>query len=96
MPLVAGRSGSSRARRLVLSVQSPEHYIALVRQIAAQRPGLLMRVSVMLALTPERHTDEDALKHILLSWRRVVTQSRRWLSGVPPFLVVLLAEFSSM
>lgn len=68
-----------------LSVQSPEHFIALVRQIAVQRPGLLMRVSVMLALTPERHKDEDALKHMLLSWRRVVTQSRRWLSGIPPF-----------
>ena len=44
-----------------------------------------MRVSVMLALIPERHNDEDALKHMLLSWRRVVTQSRRWLSGIPPF-----------
>lgn len=44
-----------------------------------------MRVSVMLALIPERHNDEDALKHMLLSWRRVVAQSRRWLSGIPPF-----------
>lgn len=43
-----------------------------------------MRVSVMLALTPEQHNDEDALKHMLLSWRRVVMQSRRWLSGIPP------------
>lgn len=67
-----------------LCVQTPEHFAVLVRQIAVQRPGLLMRVSVMLALTPEQHNDEDALKHMLLSWRRVVMQSRRWLSGIPP------------
>lgn len=85
-PLFAGRSDSCESSQgWYLSVQSPEHFIALVRQIAVQRPGLLMRVSVMLALTPERHKDEDALKHMLLSWRRVVTQSRRWLSGIPPF-----------
>ncbi|MEG2664814.1 MAG: hypothetical protein RSE33_18750 [Hafnia sp.] len=86
VPLFAGRGDSCESSQgWYLSVQSPEHYIAVVRQIAAQRPGLLMRVSVMLALTPERHNDEDALKHMLLSWRRVVTQSRRWLSGIPPF-----------
>lgn len=77
-PLFAGRSDSCESSQgWYLSVQSPEHFIALVRKIAVQRPGLLMRVSVMLALTPERHKDEDALKHMLLSWRRVVTQSRR-------------------
>ena len=85
-PLFAGRGDSCESSQgWYLSVQSPEHYSALVRQIAVQRPGLLMRVSVMLALIPERHNDEDALKHMLLSWRRVVTQSRRWLSGIPPF-----------
>lgn len=85
-PLFAGRGDSCESSQgWYLSVQSPEHYIALVRQIAVQRPGFLMRVSVMLALIPERHNDEDALKHMLLSWRRVVTQSRRWLSGIPPF-----------
>ncbi|WP_233638674.1 hypothetical protein, partial [Citrobacter cronae] len=85
-PLFAGRGDSCESSQgWYLSVQSPEHYIALVRQLATQRPGLLMRVSVMLALAPERHNDEDALKHMLLSWRRVVAQSRRWLSGIPPF-----------
>lgn len=40
-PLFAGRSGSCESSQgWYLSVQSPEHYIALVRQIAAQRPGL--------------------------------------------------------
>ncbi|MBP8543919.1 MULTISPECIES: OmpA family protein [unclassified Citrobacter] len=85
-PLFAGRGDSCESSQgWYLSVQSPEHYNALVRRIAVQRPGLLMRVSVMLALIPERHNDGDALKHMLLSWRRVVTQSRRWLSGIPPF-----------
>lgn len=85
-PLFAGRGDSCESSQgWYLSVQSPEHYIDLVRQLATQRPGLLMRVSVMLALAPERHNDEGALKHMLLSWRRVVAQSRRWLSGIPPF-----------
>ncbi|EIX6435551.1 OmpA family protein [Salmonella enterica] len=83
--LFTGRASSCEGPQgWYLNAQTPERFLSLVRQLAVQRPGLLMRVSVMLALLPEQHSDEDALRQMLTGWQRVVAQSRRWLSGVPP------------
>ncbi|WP_318367402.1 OmpA family protein [Enterobacter sp.] len=83
--LFVGRASSCECPQgWYLNASTPTHFLSLVRKLAAERPGLLMRVSVMLALIPEHHNDEDALRQMITGWRRVVAQSRHWLPGVPP------------
>ncbi|ELY6346840.1 OmpA family protein [Cronobacter muytjensii] len=61
----------------------------LAQQLAAVRPALISQISILLAVAPERHTEEARFTGSLREWRRSITQCRAWLNGLPPVWSVI-------
>jgi len=67
-----------------LVVQLPEHLPALAQHLATERPALISRISVLLALVPEHHQRLDDFTQSLRAWHRAIAQCKAWFSGIPP------------
>lgn len=70
-----------------LPVEQSEQLPLLAQHLAAERPALLAQISVLLAVVPEQHKDNDDFIQSLRSWHRAIVQCKGWLAGIPPVWV---------
>ena len=70
-----------------LPIKTPEQLPQFVRHLSADRPALIARLSVLLAIIPEQHQEGDDFTQSLRAWHRAIAQCKRWLSGIPPVLI---------
>lgn len=71
-----------------LRARNTEQLPLLAQHLSAVRPTLVSQVSVMLAVLPEQHKNEEAAAQTLREWRRSIVQCRTWLNGLPPIWIV--------
>jgi outer membrane protein OmpA-like peptidoglycan-associated protein len=67
-----------------LPVKTPEHLLQLAHYLSIERPALIARLSVLLAIMPEQHQERDEFTQSLRTWHRAIVQCKGRLSGIPP------------
>lgn len=70
-----------------IAVPTPADLIQTVQQIAEQAPALLVNISVLFAVIPEKSDQQDELLADILAWRRAIGESRQWIGKLPPFWI---------
>lgn len=70
-----------------LPVTLPEQLPLLAQHLFVERPALVAQISVLLAVIPEQHQDEDNFTQKLRAWHRAIVQCKSWLAGIPPVWV---------
>lgn len=70
-----------------LPVASPEHLLQLAHYLSIERPALIARLSVLLAIMPEQHQERNAFTQSLRAWHRAIVQCKGQLSGIPPIWI---------
>lgn len=83
----AGQAFRETRQGWYIAVRQPEQLVQLADSLAAARPALLGRLSVMLAVIPEQWQQTDAFSSLLLEWQRAILRCRPALSGIPPVWV---------
>ncbi len=67
-----------------MRAENAEQLPLLAQHLAARCPALVSQASVLLAILPEQHTQDETLAQSLRGWRRSIAQCRTWLNGLPP------------
>lgn len=70
-----------------LQVKAPEQLPLFAQHLAEVRPALIAQISVLLAVAPEQHQDEDDFIQKLRIWHRAIVQCKSWLVGIPPMWI---------
>jgi len=72
-----------------LPVNLPEQLPLLAQHLASERPALVAQISVLLAVIPEQHQDEDDFTQKLRALHRAIVQCKNGLADIPPVWVSL-------
>jgi outer membrane protein OmpA-like peptidoglycan-associated protein len=67
-----------------LPVAMPVQLPLLAQHLSAERPALVAQISVLLAMVPEQHQDQEDFTQSLRAWHRAIVQCKAWLAGIPP------------
>lgn len=83
----AGQAFRETRQGWYIAVRGPEQLASLADSVAAGRPALISRLSVLLAVIPEQWQEAEALNSQLLEWQRAIAGCRRAFSALPPVWV---------